>query len=560
MKSKLKNIYLYVFILLFSFSIDIYSRPIYSSKDTVEISLHLDRFNTYLKQAPPRYDSAIYHINEALNIAETIQNDDFLFMIYVKYGELMTNNGNYSKSLGYRFKSLRLLDKKKAKDKKLSKELLLKYITTYSSIGYEYFHLEDMNKSLEYFNKALESVKQIDTNDAEADVYMYYTTIYNNIASVYLVNLDIDNAKTFFDKALIYNQKMDKGGKGALVEKNFAAIYNNLSIISKEQNRNDEAFEYLKKALEIRKRQNNKAGIAQSYNNLAKYYRQLGNEAEAISLLSQSIALSKESSSLQSLKIAVAALGQIYADKGDYKRAYQLSKEEMALNDSLLDNKKKEYVAQSELGYEYEKQRSESELKQQKEIALKERNTAIAVAIVVILGLLCLVLVLFMRNLKIKLNRDKLIKENIELENSNLNLEIEHKVRELTTTTLYLAQKNEFMSSIIHKLEEGNLTGQQITGIIREMKNNINNTVWDEFEFRFQEVHPEFYTRLNERFPNLTQNEIRLCAFLRLNMTTKEISSITFQSVKSIQVARTRLRKKMQIDQDDNLISTLMTI
>ena len=71
------------------------------------------------------------------------------------------------------------------------------------------------------------------------------------------------------------------------------------------------------------------------------------------------------------------------------------------------------------------------------------------------------------------------------------------------------------------------------------------------------EVHEDFYDALNKKFPDLTPNEKRLCAFLRLNMTTKEISAITHQSVQSINMARFRLRKKMNMEHDDNLISFL---
>lgn len=83
--------------------------------------------------------------------------------------------------------------------------------------------------------------------------------------------------------------------------------------------------------------------------------------------------------------------------------------------------------------------------------------------------------------------------------------------------------------------------------IIRELSNIQDEGLWDEFEIRYQQVHNEFYEKLQATSPNLTTNERRLCAFLRLNMTTKDIASITGQSIRSIEVARTRLRKKLDI-------------
>jgi len=92
------------------------------------------------------------------------------------------------------------------------------------------------------------------------------------------------------------------------------------------------------------------------------------------------------------------------------------------------------------------------------------------------------------------------------------------------------------------------------------MQSNVDNTVWGEFEVRFQQVHQDFYEKLREKYPDLTPNEIKICAFLKLNMTTKDISAITFQTVKSIQVARNRLRKKMGISRDENLVSTIQQL
>ncbi len=74
---------------------------------------------------------------------------------------------------------------------------------------------------------------------------------------------------------------------------------------------------------------------------------------------------------------------------------------------------------------------------------------------------------------------------------------------------------------------------------------------------RFQEVHADFYQKLTSKFTDLSPNKLKICAFLRLNMSTKEISTITFQSPKSISMARFRLRKKMEIGSYNNLVSYL---
>jgi DNA-binding CsgD family transcriptional regulator len=96
--------------------------------------------------------------------------------------------------------------------------------------------------------------------------------------------------------------------------------------------------------------------------------------------------------------------------------------------------------------------------------------------------------------------------------------------------------------------------------LIYDLKSNRDDKIWKEFEIRFQEVHQDFYSRLNERFPDLTPNEKKLAAFLRLNMTTKDISAITFQLPDSIKTARSRLRKKLGLPQEANIIAFLESI
>ncbi|MGX9987466.1 helix-turn-helix transcriptional regulator [Soonwooa purpurea] len=93
------------------------------------------------------------------------------------------------------------------------------------------------------------------------------------------------------------------------------------------------------------------------------------------------------------------------------------------------------------------------------------------------------------------------------------------------------------------------------------MNQKKDQDVWTEFETHFTKVHPNFYAKLSHQFPNLTPNEKKMCAFLRLNMSTKDISAITQQSVNSIMVSRSRLRKKLKIQgEEQNLINFLMNL
>jgi DNA-binding CsgD family transcriptional regulator len=120
-----------------------------------------------------------------------------------------------------------------------------------------------------------------------------------------------------------------------------------------------------------------------------------------------------------------------------------------------------------------------------------------------------------------------------------------------------MVQQQETNEAIIQKLHSRFVTYStevrcELSAIIQDLeRENTSKTIWEEFEHRFIAVNPEFYQTLLQSFPDLTQNEKRLCAFLKLNMNTKEISTITGQTPHSINVARTRLRKKLGLSNSE---------
>jgi len=174
-----------------------------------------------------------------------------------------------------------------------------------------------------------------------------------------------------------------------------------------------------------------------------------------------------------------------------------------------------------------------------------------------------ILLALIILGLLFRLQQYKMKK--ISLEKKTLLFDLDFKNKELTTNVMYLLKKNEFTMNISDKLKKARYDFKPdnrkiIDDIIRELENSSSEGAWKDFEVRFQEVHAGFYKKLNNKYPDLSPNELKLCAFLRLNMSTKEISTITFQSAKSISMARFRLRKKIGVGSYENLISYLNQI
>lgn len=145
----------------------------------------------------------------------------------------------------------------------------------------------------------------------------------------------------------------------------------------------------------------------------------------------------------------------------------------------------------------------------------------------------------------------------------SLKQELELKSKELTTNIIYLLKKNELINEISNRLKELKKQVKKddqeiIKKIIDDLKNAQDENVWKEFEVRFNQVYNDFYDRLISKYPDLTVNEKRICGFLRLNMTSKEICSLTRQSYNSLNVARARLRKKLNIQNEEvNLVNFL---
>lgn len=151
------------------------------------------------------------------------------------------------------------------------------------------------------------------------------------------------------------------------------------------------------------------------------------------------------------------------------------------------------------------------------------------------------------------------------LEIERINIELETNQKSITAATLKLIQNAERDAQTIERLVEveknTNQEGKNIINtLISDYKRLSYNSNWDEFETLFGKVHSSFYERLNFQYPTLTTNERKICAFLKLNMSNKDIAHITFQSEEALKKARLRLRQKLGIDREVNLVTFIQNI
>ena len=153
------------------------------------------------------------------------------------------------------------------------------------------------------------------------------------------------------------------------------------------------------------------------------------------------------------------------------------------------------------------------------------------------------------------------------LKNKNLETEIVHKNKELALTTMHLVQRNELILKLQEPLAQilrktTNKTAiteiKRINKLLKEDEKMGDS--WDQFANHFDQVHVDFLQRIRQEYPQLTANDRKLCAYLRMNLSTKEIAPLMNISIRGVEVGRYRLRKKIGLDSTVNLTEFMIAI
>jgi tetratricopeptide (TPR) repeat protein len=507
-------------------------------------------------------DSAMYYAEKANNLIQSLTSELARIEVYKNLGNIYGAQGNFATSLSYYFDAKQIVDKHLI-DYPHDVEYLRNQLDLLTKIGASFIHQKNYEQALDYFDEALQKLEHYDLDSPES-VSNFKLRLFNNIAAIHIQRFEFDQAIIYYKSALDLSAV---AGNGAME----ASLLNNLGICYMEKNNYGLAQFHFQKSLQIREELNDKRGIAQCYNNLGKNHALNGNFDKALQHFLRALELGREIGNKESILHSLQSLSKIYEELGDYKKAHTIYKNFSTLKDSLYNTESVNRIAQLEMQYKFEKQEMLFDL----ELKRKEAESAKAELIYLITGgsllflLVTAILLIFLQRSKIRNTR--LLKDKLELEHKHISLEkqklkeeLEFKNRELATNVMYLLKKNELITGISERLIKSKLDFKPenqkiIQEIINELKSNQDKDIWAEFETHFMQVHTDFYDRLNQLFPNLSSNEKKLCAFLRLNMSTKDISAITYQSVNSITVARSRLRKKLNIQGEEvHLLNFLM--
>ena len=144
--------------------------------------------------------------------------------------------------------------------------------------------------------------------------------------------------------------------------------------------------------------------------------------------------------------------------------------------------------------------------------------------------------------------------------NEKLRQDIDNKNRELSISTMSLIKKNEFLNSIKKELQNID-DANNIKHVIKIIDRNLNNNDdWHVFEEAFNNADKDFLKKIKQAHPSLTSNDLRLCTYLRLNLSSKEIAPLLNISARSVEVKRYRLRKKMNLPHESSLTDYILEI
>ncbi len=166
-----------------------------------------------------------------------------------------------------------------------------------------------------------------------------------------------------------------------------------------------------------------------------------------------------------------------------------------------------------------------------------------------------------------QLELEKTEKELISLKNENLEAEIERKNAELASTAMNLVQKKEFLLKLTDELNKLNKPGKEtvdtseIKKIIRSLSSEEKlDEEWKQFSIHFNKVHSDFLITLKNIHTNLNAHELKLCAYLRMNLTSKEMAQLMSISLRGVEINRYRLRKKLQLQPKEDLFQYLLNV
>lgn len=519
-------------------------------------------------------DSSYFYVNKAMAEFKNYQNPKLKSKIKHANALLEYNKGNWEKaldlldenidfntniakdsfSLGNTYSAKGLINKGKG-DYKIAIEEILKAIKIYKDIdepeevAYNMHLLGDTESRLGNFNKSIEyhlEGLQIFESSKED---LWVSTVLMCLGNENLGLEDYKNAEEYYLKSLSISKKLnDFYGQQVTI--------NNLSKVYLLLGKYDEALSFAKESAKLVEYTKDEAKILENQIAIGNIYQFSGKSRKAIEYFDKVIPIADSLGIKLLLSDAYLYRSDTYLDLRDYQMAMEDYKRHITVKDSIFNAEKSQQIEELRTIYETEKKEQQIAL-QEKEITVLEQKAEISTLQKIVLGIGLLLSLIGFYAVRQKMKRNKVEKEKVDAE-------LEFKKKELTTHALNLARKNETLENLKTKaleLRKSENSGTGYNQLIRTINFDLqDDNNWGNFSRYFEEVHKDFNSSIKQKYPDVTSNELRLLALLKMNLSSKEIANILNISPEGIKKARYRLRKKLNITTEDSLQDLVLAL
>lgn len=512
----------------------------------------LDKLIDSLKAMP--YSEKAHSFAVQINQLAKQRNDTFnIATIKMWLGKSHSNNREYEKAIRHQQDAMSIGNSLNNTTIKAAANLNLSMI---------YLRLKEYEKALLFSKESIQLYKNLEASLCEARALA-------NLGIIYLETGQLNKALEYF---LLARPILIKKG----TKKDINSLNSNIAIIYVQKGKPKQALPYFEASLLNDKLNQDTFKFAASYGNLAYNYQNLGNFNKAFIYYDSSLYYSNLLQQDEITYITLLDMSDGYKLKGDYRNALEYYQKYHDLNKKIINKKVKKNI--TELEIKFDTQKKELALKEsQKEVLTLEQEAQIQrQRMALFLGGLVtsFILALFIfykwkNDIKNKEIKEQLIQselKNKQLEAAFLQNQLENKKGDLTNLALDIGRKNKFSNKLIEKLEalekeKPKKMKAQLREIIQYAISNLQiNEDLDILQKNVDQINQAFYQKMETRFGKLSANEKYLAGLLRLNLSNKDIATLRGISVSSAKMSRYRLRKKLNLDADEDIQAFLQRL
>ncbi len=383
---------------------------------------------------------------------------------------------------------------------------------------------------------------------------------YSSLATIHRLRNEKEEAEEYDVLALTEFEK----GKNTTYLPN---AYCRMGAIAKDKNEKEVSLNYFKKALSLAENFKNKQAQVTALIALGNWYLTFGIDIQQSENYFNKARIIATPLSDKSFEInAIEALIELKKEQSDFEEVSKLQNQVIVIKDRFYSFEREQIVKSLEVEFEVsEKNRKLELISAEKEVS-KLTNFLLLTLLVVLLIVFFILYFFFKRIykrdkqvLKTKEELVHLLEEQKQLKEQQFQNDIEFKESQLSAITIQMLEKNELLEeikSVLNNKEPS--TEKDIKKLISKYTIQENN--WKDFDTYFESVNKNFYTRLKQKYPDISSNDLKICALIKLNLSIKEMASILNISPDSVKTARHRLRKKLQLSTEDNLTDFILTV